>query len=372
MRLPLVVLLVLVVAFGGIWLACTPAMGQEPEGRRILPDYSEGLTGLLGPFVWSRAMDIGGDARFCDGDGRPDPDGEFLWLYQFMRYVRAKPEMPLVHERSNLVSLDADLAYDLQPWRLLLHCRRPHNFKFVVGYVQDTCRFEHGDNTDLAHLAAGDRVCLFLPVRHDTWREGERSTEQSEYYVNPVREAQGPCVIEFGAREMIHYEWFAREPLDPHVLLDLTDVLGGADKCRPTVERPIFRFELGEGKGAWALRIERDGRDGLAGGERDGDWDLSFTHESPGAKPYTVNVTRGNSVWAMSTFSPGGLPEDSSEAVVKLLPFNRDTGERASFPARRRRVRTFAVDKLQEVLEGGRPKLQRPVDRLRRLGREDQ
>lgn len=369
MRFPAVILTVVFAVSIGIGPACAPADDADvsPE-RQLLPDHSEGLMGLMGPFLWTRSIDMGGDVRWSDEHGRPDSDGEFLWLYQFMRYTRATPELPLVHERHSLVSLHEEIAYALQPWRLLLNCRRPHNFKFVMGYTHKDTRFEHGDNTDLAHLANGDRVVLFLPVRHKEWEDSSPATDQSEYYVNPKRGAQGPCIIEFAAGEIIRYEWFGGEELDEHILLDLTDVLGGPENGLPLVRKSIYRFELGQEKGHWRLMIKHDGRDGEP--ESDDEWDMIFTHESPGAKPYTVDITRDNSVWAMNTFSPGGLPEDTSEALIKLLPFNRDTGERVNWPRERRRVRTFPVDKLDEVLRGANPKIQKPAERLRRLGRE--
>ncbi|MGC9453698.1 MAG: hypothetical protein ACP5HU_02430 [Phycisphaerae bacterium] len=369
MRFSSTVLLVIMAVLTAFHPACAQVNEQavSPE-RRLLPDYSEGLMGVMGPFLWTRSIDLGGDVRWCDSEGRPDADGEFLWLYQYMAYNRSQPEMPLIHERNNLVSMHEDIAYELQPWQLLLHCRRPHNFKFVMGYTDEDTHFEHGDNTDLAHLATGDRVVLFVPIRHDTWEDSSPATDQSEYYVNPQRGAQGPCVIEFKAGEIIRYEWFGGEELDEHILLDLTDVLGGRENGLPLVQKSIYRFELGEEKGQWRLMIKLDGRDGEP--ESEDEWDLVFTQDSPGAKPYTVDITRENSVWAMNTFSPGGLPEDSSEAVIKLLPFDRDTGERVDWPGERRRVRTFAVDKLDEVLQGGNPKQQRPAERLRRLGRD--
>lgn len=371
MRFSPTALLAVLVFLIGVQPACAQVSEQavSPE-RRLLPDYSEGLMGLMGPFLWTRSIDMGGDVRWSDSEGRPDPDGEFLWLYQYMNYNRSRPEMPLIHERHNLVSIHENIAYDLQPRRLLLNCRRPHNFKFVMGYTHEDTNFEHGDNTDLAHLATGDRVVLFLPVRHKEWEDSSPATDQSEYYVNPQRGAQGPCVIEFKAGEIIRYEWFGGEELDEHILLDLTDVLGGAENCRPCVEKPVFRFELGEEKGHWRLMIKRDGRDGVPTGDSEDEWDMIYTHDSPGAKPYTVDITRENSAWAMNTFSPGGLPEDSSEAVIKLLPYDRDTGERVEWPGERRRVRTFAVDKLDEVLRGANPKQQRPPQRLNRLGRD--
>jgi hypothetical protein len=326
----------------------------SPE-RRLLPDYSEGMTGLLGPFVWSRAMDMGGDARFCDESGRPDPNGRFVWLYQFMRLRRRSPRMPLIHERNNLVSSDPRVAYEVQPWDIRLNCPRAHNFKLIFGYMDRSFRFQHGDNCDLAHLAGGDRVCVFLPIRLVKDHDPRPVTDQQRYMISPFHAAQSVCIIEWKAGEMIHYRWFAnRDRLDRHILFDLAPYFDADRTVYPGVTKPLFRFTI-DGKGGWEVRIERDGRDGLEGGQNDGDWDMTFTHKSPGARPYTVNVTGANSTWAVSTFSPGGEPEESSEAVVGLRPFDRGTGKPTAWADRKRRYRTFRLDELDRVLAGEAP-----------------
>jgi hypothetical protein len=72
------------------------------------------------------------------------------------------------------------------------------------------------------------------------------------------------------------------------------------------------------GRGRWTFRLERDGRDGLAGGDDPAGWDVVATESSPGAKPATVSVGPTNSAWAITVFSPGGEPCDTSEIVLGL------------------------------------------------------
>ncbi len=321
--------------------------------RRLLPDYSEGLTGVLGPFQWGRAIDMGGDARFADKFGQPQADGEYLYLYQFMRHRRAKVATPLLHERNNFKSIETDLAFRVQPWRIILNSRRPHNFKLIQGYIQNRSDWQHGDNTDLAHLAEGDRVCVFLPIRHERHDTPtpEQVYDQKGYFVSPIYQAQSACIIEWKAGEMIHYAWFTggKDKLHPRILYDLAPHFDGDKTVRPGETKPIFEFTI-DGKGGWTFKMERDGRDGLSGGEDKDGWDLVVTHQSPGAKPYTVDVTRANSAWAMSVFSPGGSPEDSSEALVKLHPIDRDTGKDVPWPKRNRRVRSMELDKYRKLI----------------------
>ena len=337
----------------------TPPALQK-SGEPILPDHTEGIAGLLGPFWWARAADLGADARFCDEHGRPDPNGECLWLYQFLRGKRKNPPMPHLHERSNLESLDRDVAYEVQPWHILSHHPLRNNLKVMFGYKQITPRFEHGDNHDLAHELGADRVIVFLPIwrpknlhgySRDVWLRGDlyaTVADQTTYEVNPTYAAQSPCVVQFKAGQAIGYHWFNPEGLHPNILFDLAPLFAGDNRLSPGVSKPMFRFTI-DGKGGWTFRFERDGRDGLAGGQRDGDWDVVVTHESPGAKPYTVDVSAENSTWAISVFSPGAY-EESSEAIVKLHPFSRTTGRPVPWPQRARRQRTIAVADLNRAL----------------------
>ncbi len=318
--------------------------------RRHLPDYSDGHTGILGPFFWSRAIDMGADASFADDKGEFSREGKNLWLYQFMRGRRTNQKLPLVHERNNLVCADSSLAFEIQPKQVTLDCPKPHNFKLITGYMQNDFHFEHGDNADLAHLAGGDRVLLFLPIRHGSFDEKRDPADQSKYFISPIYEAQSASIIEFKAGEMIHYEYFHKDNLDKRILFDLAPYLDGDDLIHPGVTHPIFRFTV-DGKGGWKLCFESDGRDGLKGGKNPEYWDMIFTHESEGAKPYTVNVTEENSSWALSTFSPGGMPESSSQLLLGLKPFDRTTGKEVDWPNRDAKVRSIDLEKAIQKME---------------------
>lgn len=343
----------------GVALVLVQGAGAEEKADRPLPDFSEGLAGLLGPFRWTRTVDIGADARFCDDTGRPDVNGRFLWTYQFMRAPRRNEKFPMphhLHERSNLVSVDTNLAYDVQYWNVLLNCPRSHNFKLMVGYLQNAFAFQHGDNADLVHLAAGDRLVLFLPVRStgDGNKSPATAQKQENYTVSPFYGAQSISLIEFKAGEMISYDWFRGGPgkLDGRILFDLAPYFADEKAIAPGVMKPVFRLTI-DGKGGWKICVKRDGRNGFKGSARDADWDHVFTHESPGAKPYTVGVTRKNSRWAMSTFSPGGSPEESSEVIIGLNPFDRDTGADAPWPERNLRIHSALAAEMDRALAGG-------------------
>jgi hypothetical protein len=149
---------------------------------------------------------------------------------------------------------------------------------------------------------------------------------------------------------MIHYEWFRSDTdLNENVLFNLAPYFRGENELKPGITKPIFQFDI-DGNGGWRVRIERDGRDGLAGGDVDGDYDLSFTHESEGARPYTVDVTRENSAWSLSFFNPGGKPMETSEILVKLAPYDRDSGKPTPWPDRGVRIRNLKVDELPGTL----------------------
>lgn len=319
----------------------------ERELPDYLPDWSNGRIGQLGPFIWGRALDLGEDARFADAEGRAKRDGDYLWLYQWARLPQDRQLKNILHARNNLVSRHKDLAYRIQPSHFILNTTGAHNSKIIIGYVQTESQlpFQHGDNADLAHLAAGDRVCLFLPVRPDIAKKDV--LDQERYAVNTLVGIQPISILQFEAGKMIHYEWFKDEDnLDDNVLFNLAPYFTGENALKPGVTKPIFQFDI-DGKGGWTLKIERDGRDGLAGGEVDDNWDLVFTHESKNAKPYTVNVTRENSDWALSTFSPGGRPMDTSEILIGLEPYNRDTGKKTDWPDRTRRIRDMKIEQLK-------------------------
>ena len=240
------------------------------------------------------------------------------------------------------------MCFQIQPSQLILNTSGLHNAKIIVGYVQTSPElpFQHADNADLAHLAKGDRVCLFMPVRPAA---GDR-LDQDRYAVNTLHSVQSICVIEFAKTEMIHYEWFRdAKNLDKHILCDLTPHFTGQNTLKPGLSKPLVRFDI-DGKGGWTVRVERDGTDGLKGGEKDGDWDVVVTHEAPGARKYTVNVTNDNSAWAMSLFSPGGKPMETSEILVGLKPYDRKTGKSVAWPDRKIRERDIKLQDLPKKL----------------------
>jgi hypothetical protein len=348
--------LLLAAGLGILLLSADALTGDDEEAGRwpndfrkyrngLLPDFSDGTAGRLGPFLWARALDLGEDAYFADAYGRRDDEGTYLWSHQFsnLSNSRATKIPRLTHGRNNFTSLDASTAYRVQPSHFTLNCPRPHNSKIIFGYMNPSWRFTNGDNCDLAHLAGADRVCVFLPV--ERYRKGNVA-DQTSYRVNTAHAKQAICVIEFGRGEIIHYEWFGDpKNLDKHILLDLAPYFDGDDRNYPGVTKPIFQFDIGP-KGSWTLKIERDGRDGLDGGEKDGDWDLVFTEKSPGAKPYTVDVDPAGSRWNLSTFSPGGRPEETSQILLGLEPYNRATGRDTEWPDRTVRVRSGKPERL--------------------------
>jgi hypothetical protein len=319
-----------------------PAATRPGDPNDHLPNFSDGTVGLLGPFLWARSLDFGEDARFSDSDARADDNGSFLWCHQFTRLSRHPKLPPLVFGRNNFTSRDPNIAFRVQPSRYLLNTTQPHNHKVIIGYMRTSWRFTNGDNRDLAHLAGGDRVCLFFPVRGG---HNGRRNDANLYVVNTEHAAQPISIVEFAAGDMISYDWFRNPPnLDRHVLLDLAGRFTDANTLRPGITKPILQFDIHAG-GRWTLRIETDGRDGLAGGRRDGGWDLEFTEKSPGARPYTVDVSPADTAWTLSTFSPGGRPADTSEVLLGLQPYDRRGGGDLPWPDRSPRIRNVELDK---------------------------
>jgi hypothetical protein len=318
--------------------------------RRNLPDFSEGQCGLLGPFYWGRAMDLGEDARFADPNGRPVHDGDHLWLFQYARRRHKGLEKP-IHARNNLIARSKGLAFTVQPKHLLLNTPGAHNLKIIFGYVGESFRFLNGDNCDLAHLANTPRLLVFMPIRHAHPAGEHDRLDQGIYHANTTYSAQSPCIIQFRPREMIRYGYFANPgKLDARILYDLQPYFTGDNALRPGVTHPLMQFDIAE-DGGWRFRLERDGRDGLAGGDDPNGWDIDVTHKSQGAKPYSVKLTPGTSRWAMSVFSPGGAPMETSEVLLKLAPYDRTTGKAARWPDRRTRIRSAPVHEIEKEAE---------------------
>jgi hypothetical protein len=311
--------------------------------QRILPDRSEGLAGLIGPFFWGRAADLGADARFCDEYGRLDTEGEFLWLHQFKRGGRSSPSCIQLHERNNLVSRDPRIGYAVQP--RLIRTNTPQGFqalKLMFGYVERDYKFLHGDNRDLVHIAATRRVCVMVPLKR---LKPAPVHDQTGYVVDASFDHPPFGVFELDSGEVISSGGVGG--LAHRILLDLREAVKGDATMYPGVSHPFFQFAIGGG-GKWTLKIRKDGRAGWPGETNDAPWDMTFTESSPGAKPATLGLTPENSAWAMSVFNPGGASE-SSEIVVGLKPFERATGRPAPWPSRLPRITSCPVETLAGI-----------------------
>ncbi len=155
--------------------------------------------------------------------------------------------------------------------------------------------------------------------------------------------AQSISVLEFAPGEIISYDWF-RDPakLDPHILCDLVPYLP-SERVRPGVSKPLVRFDLTGEPGGWRVRLEWDGRDGLAGGPVADGWDVDVRSGQPGARPYGVALDPAQAAWALSLFSPGGTPADTSETLLGLQPYRRSDDGEAAWPSRRERVRSLPL-----------------------------
>lgn len=338
----------LIIVLGSLSVAAAPEKPEPPE-RKMLPDLSMGTTGRLGPFWWGRSLDLGEDMLFTDARGWPSKAGTYLWAHQFNRIPSKKAKADKrglnalsLHARNNLVTVDPSVAWQVQPVALWLNTTGPHNAKITLGYVPKRFRFLHGDNTDLEHLADAPRVALFIPVRH---QPGTPGTSLEAPFVSTIYAAQSISVLEFAPGEIIRYDWY-RDPkdLDRHILCDLVPHLG-KEPLRPGVTKPLFRFDLTDAKGGWRVRIERDGRDGLAGGRNPKGWDIDVRSGQPGARAYTVDLDPKNASWSLSLFSPGGKPAGTSQFLLGMRPYNRADDSDAPWPDRSIRQRTMAVER---------------------------
>jgi hypothetical protein len=293
------------------------------------PNRPDQRVGLVGDFLWARACDTFEDVAF----GETPADLRFTFT------------AGNAFKRSNLTSLRPQVAYTVQPTHLWLETTGSHNAKLMLGYMSTSWRFTHNDNCDLVHWAAKDRVVLFVPIRH---AGGDRAAGQENYFISPYA-AQTISVVEFRAGEAIQYAWYRGGPgrLDPHILLDLYPFCGGEKDLKPGVQHPIFKFEVFPG-GRWKVSIERDGRDGLAGGETDGDWDLVFTERSPAARPYTVDLS-GETAFGVSVYCPSGRPNLGADIRLRLEPFQRSSGRPLAGPAPRTLLRDAPLGRLQDI-----------------------
>jgi hypothetical protein len=330
----------------------SPNQHTEPAERAFLPDFSQGYTGRLGPFWWGRSLDFGEDLFFADATGRPAQDGTYLWSHQFNRSPPKQPDQRAerglnalgLHGRNNLIAVDPNIAWQIQTDTMWLHAPGSHNAKISLGYMPQDFRYQHGENTDLEHLADAPRVVLFIPIRHN---HGAVGTDLDAPYLSTIYAAQSISVLEFAPQEIIQYEWF-RNPknLHPRILCDLVPHLG-EEPVYVNLSKPLFRFDLTDQAGGWRVRIELDGRDGLAGGRNAEGWDIDVSAGQPGATPYSIDLDPNTAAWSMSLFSPGGRPAGTSQFLLGLQPYHRSTDEDVPWPARTPVQRSLPVSTAQ-------------------------
>lgn len=280
--------------------------------------------GRLGPFLWTRAIDQGEDARL-------ETVGRALRLTTHGYARRDAPTGPVVKPRNNLICEDAGLGFVVQPESVRILTPGAHNLKVLIGYAADGPAFRHGDDADLLDRAPFRRVCLLLPMRHAV---GADPNDPSSHQIPWILAAQPPCIIELAAGEHLPIDW-QPDPEDPRVLCDLSPVFRGLD-LRPAITRPLVRFDV-TADGGWRLRLEVDGRDGLAGGGREGDYDVVLTQDDAGGRRHHLGAPGR---WAMSVVSPGGGPFDSVEFSALLAAYGREDGQGRLPPKAPTRLRT--------------------------------
>ena len=279
------------------------------EPRKPRPNTPQDKVDVLGPLLHARAADKGEAAAM-----EPLKGG-------FKLTCTADGSTKLQRNNFELTVPGMEMAF--QPVGIRIDTPKAMNLKLVCGYMSPDWTFTHGDDCDLLHWAGASRVVLYVPIRH---RHYANPDDMEAYHISPYG-GQTISVVEFKPGELVQYGWYGGGPgkLDKHVLFDLAPYCEGEKDLRPMVNQPMFRFEVGP-KGAWTVWIERDGRDGLAGGEVDGDWDQKFTHESPGARPYTVDLGK-KPTWRFSVYHP----TSSSKVELKLHPQRLKTGDPAGF-----------------------------------------
>ena len=329
MRLTALVVGVALMSFG------VAAAAAEKTSHRSGPNRPDDRVDLLGELLWARAVGPLEHIEAVNGEGKPTTRPTHL-LFRFDEGRGLK--------RSNLTSVRDDLAYSVQFSQFLLSTPGAHNAKIMLGYMNTGWRFSHGDNKDLAHWAERDRVVLFLPVRHG---HHKNPADAGEYRISEYG-GQTACVIQFRKGELIHYEWF-RDPANLHadILFDLYPYL---KDVQVGVTQPIFKFEVFE-NGRWKVCIEPDGRDGLAGGSNDGDFDLVFTEQSKNAKPYSVKLD-APAGFHVSVYSPSA-DNKRAQILLKLEPFERAAGKALLRPLRvAPLVEGIRLSELPEKLKG--------------------
>jgi len=268
---------------------------------------------IMGDFVWARARGME-NAVFVDANGNQNSSDK--------SHIFSSVGTQEKYLRNNFTSLRGSVAYTAQIKTSHLRSPKPFNAKIMLGYMNASWKFTHGDNKDLVHWADVDRVVLFVPYRH---AENADPNNQNNYFISPYG-GQTISVLELKAGEAISYAWYSGGAgnLDEHILFDLYPHCGGQNDLKPCVNHPIFKFEVFD-QGRWKVSIERDGRDGLAGGAVDGDYDMVFTESSQGAKPYTVDLG-DHPQQTLSIYHPSS-DYTPSDILLKVEPFSRVSGE---------------------------------------------
>jgi hypothetical protein len=297
-----------------VCLAADAAADDKRHGLR----KTDGKVDRHGPFLLARAT---GPYESVKLDvERPG------WMQFRFKGDRGKRTTPrwMSFKRLNLTAADPAESFAIRMDRFRLHTPGAHNAKIMLGYMPTRWRFTHGDNGDLVHWADAPRVVLFLPVRHG---HGGAADDDAGYRFSPYG-GQAPSVVEFKAGELIEYAWYRDGPdkLAPQVLFDLSPHVLGDEPIRPGIDQPMFSFDV-MADGKWRVRVERDGRDGLAGGPVADGWDMVFTEKSAGAKPYTVDLGDSvdkNTAFGLSVYCPSGGDRSPAEIDLTLSSYDRD------------------------------------------------
>ena len=314
-----------------------------PVSQAAVPlqqEASSGEAGLMGPFVWSRALDDGERAEVLTQGDSCD-----LYLFGYAKSgVKESGDIGVLRPRNNVLAQETHLGFAMQMKELLLHTPGAHNQEVCMGYVGGDAptAFSHGDDSDLMHEAGAPRILVLLPMSHGHFAD---YTNQSAYRLVGDKRAQHPRVIQLDAGE----NYNQNNVNEDQILADLGGMLEQFKGRSFVYEQAMFSFDIGEG-GAWSFKWELDGRDGLAGGARDG-WDGEITHESAGSRRYDVPVDAKQSYWALSSVAPGGKPYGPGEMSVRLHAYDRSSGEPVLLAPEQDVVEEYRFAQLNDQLE---------------------
>lgn len=282
-----------------------------PNVWRLLPvpNRPDHEVGIVGDLYWAAAHGEAERAVWGMPDGTPGGDRTHL-------ICTVEPMAGVL--RNNFMSRSPDIGHLLQISSIRFDTPRSHNGKIMMGVMDRNWKFAHGINGDLVHWAGGNRVVLFIPVRHS---DGADPKDGNAYFISPYN-GQTISVMEFQPGEMIHYGWFGGAPEQFHrrVLFDLYPY---CKDMKPGVTQPIFKFDVYDG-GRWKVCIRFDGRAGIPEEAVESDFDLVFTDRSKGAKPYSVALSTDN-VASYSVYNPGS---GGSQVILRMDPYSRGTGKR--------------------------------------------